>query len=251
MKNQSKFIPILSMVVAFSLPAHASEVDSKLTEIESFNDHSNITQVNDVFQLSDVSPDDWAFEALRNLAQRYGCIAGYPDGTYLGEQTLSRYEFAAGLNACLQEIEQLISQGNEIDDDDLATLERLIANFEAELSLLGNRIDNLEGRVGFLEDNQFSTTTKLVGEVAFTLANAFGDDIDENNTVFTERIRLQFVTSFTGKDKLLTRMTAGNIGNSLPLLKAVLMAVMGREMFLVMREWLRFPIYSKKVTLGR
>lgn len=211
-QNQSKLMALLSLVSAFCLPANASEVDAQLSEIEALG--NNQAQINNVFQLSDVSPDDWAFEALRNLAQRYGCIAGYPDGTYQGNQPISRYEFAAGLNACLQKIEQLISQGNEIDDDDLATLERLIANFEAELSVLGNRIDNLEGRVGFLEDNQFSTTTKLVGEVAFTLANVFGDDIDENNTVFTERIRLQFVTSFTGKDKLLIRMTGGNIGNS-------------------------------------
>ncbi|MEO1006843.1 MAG: iron uptake porin, partial [Cyanobacteria bacterium J06638_38] len=71
----------------------------------------------------------------------------------------------------------------------------------------------LEGRVAFLEDNQFSTTTKLVGEVAFTLADAFSDDSDAQ-TVFTDKVRLQFVSSFTGKDKLFTRLTAGNIANS-------------------------------------
>lgn len=206
MKIQSKLVTLLSLILGFSLPVSASEIEKTKP--------MTIAQVNNVFQLRDVSPGDWAFEALRNLVERYGCIAGYPDGTFRGDRTLSRYEFAAGLNACLQQIERLINSGTEIPDSDLATLERLISTFETELSTLNTRVDNLEGRVGFLEDNQFSTTTKLVGEVAFTLASVFGDDIDDSNPVFTERIRLQFVTSFTGKDKLFTRMTAGNIGNS-------------------------------------
>jgi len=214
MKIHSKLVALLSTVLTCSLPATASELDSKLTEIENLSESNSIGQVNRVYQLQDVAPGDWAFEALRNLVERYGCIAGYPDGTFRGNRSLTRYEFAAGLNACLQQIERLVSNGNEIDDSDLATINRLIETFEAELSTLGTRIDQLEGDVSVLENTQFSTTTKLVGEVAFTLANAFGEDIDNSNTVFTERIRLQFVTSFTGKDKLITRMTAGNIENS-------------------------------------
>ncbi|NES87212.1 MAG: S-layer homology domain-containing protein, partial [Moorea sp. SIO2B7] len=54
-------------------------------------------QVNKVYQLRDVQPTDWAFEALRNLVERYGCIAGYPNGTFRGNRALSRSEFAAGL----------------------------------------------------------------------------------------------------------------------------------------------------------
>ena len=61
-----------------------------------------ITQnVTSVSQLSDVRPTDWAFPALQSLVERYGCIAGYPDRTFRGNQATSRYEFAAGLNACL------------------------------------------------------------------------------------------------------------------------------------------------------
>ncbi|HBB32401.1 MAG TPA: hypothetical protein DC064_11540, partial [Cyanobacteria bacterium UBA9273] len=44
-------------------------------------------------------PGDWAYEALRSLVERYGCIAGYPDGTFRGNRAMTRYEFAAGLNA--------------------------------------------------------------------------------------------------------------------------------------------------------
>jgi len=173
----------------------------------------SLDQVTSVGQLRDVSPGDWAYEALRSLVERYGCIAGYPDGTYRGNRALTRYEFAAGLNACLQQIERLIGDGGEIPD--LTTLRRLIQEFEAELATLGARVDNLEGRVAFLEDNQFSTTTKLRGEVIFGLADTFGDNIDtgddETNLIFADRVRLNLETSFTGRDRLRTRLRARNI----------------------------------------
>lgn len=69
----------------------------------------SIEQVTSVSQLSDVQPTDWAFQALQSLVERYGCIAGYPDGTYRGNRALTRYEFAAGLNACLDRVNELIA----------------------------------------------------------------------------------------------------------------------------------------------
>ncbi len=184
------------------------------------NDAGSFDQVTNVNQLRDVSPGDWAYEALRNLVETYGCIAGYPDGTYRGNRAMTRYEFAAGLNACLQQIERLIaaSTADFVTKDDLVVLQRLLGEFEAELATLGTRVDNLEGRVAFLEDHQFSTTTKLKGEVIFSLNSAFGDeradgsddDID-NQVTFADRVRLAFDTSFTGKDRLRTRLQAGNI----------------------------------------
>ncbi|MEM9213075.1 MAG: iron uptake porin [Cyanobacteria bacterium P01_F01_bin.150] len=174
-----------------------------------------MAQVTSVSQLSDVQPTDWAFQALQSLVERYGCIAGYPNGTYRGNRALTRYEFAAGLNACLDRVNELIAAGlaDKVSREDLAVLQRLQEEFAAELATLRGRVDALEARVAEVEANQFSTTTKLVGEVAFTVANAFGDDVD-SEVSFTDRIRLQLVTSFTGEDRLLTRLTAGNVGNS-------------------------------------
>ncbi len=174
-----------------------------------------ISQVTSVSQLSDVQPTDWAFAALQSLVERYGCIAGYPNGTYRGNRALTRYEFAAGLNACLNRVNELIttSTADIVSRQDLETLQRLQSEFSAELATLRGRVDALEARTAEIEVNQFSTTTKLQGEVAFTLAGAEGDDVD-TEIVFNDKIRLQLVTSFTGKDKLLTRLTAGNIGNS-------------------------------------
>ena len=95
-----------------------------------------ISQVTSVSQLSDVQPTDWAFAALQSLVERYGCIAGYPNGTYRGNRALTRYEFAAGLNACLDRVNELIatSTANIVSREDLDTLQRLQQEFSAELS---------------------------------------------------------------------------------------------------------------------
>ena len=171
-------------------------------------------QVTNVNQLRDVSPTDWAYEALRSLVDRYGCISGFPNQTYRGNQPLSRYEFAAGLNSCLNQIERLIASGAADSDPDLETIERLSQEFEAELATLNGRLDEVESKTATLEDSSFSTTSKLVGEAAFTIADAFGDDIEDTETVFNDRVRLTFVSSFTGEDQLFTRITAGNVGNT-------------------------------------
>lgn len=70
-----------------------------------------IEQITSVSELKDVEPTSWAFEALRSLVERYGCIVGYPDRTYRGNRALTRWEFAAGLNACLNTIERVIQEG--------------------------------------------------------------------------------------------------------------------------------------------
>ena len=177
----------------------------------------SMDQVTNVSQLQDVEPTDLAYEALRSLVERYGCIAGYPDGTFRCNRALSRYEFAAGLNACLLQIEKLIaaSSADFVTKEDLATLQRLIDEFGAELATLRTRVDNLEGRTAFLESHQFSTTTKLAGEAIFAVADAFGGIGDDVNTVFHDRVRLNLLTSFTGKDRLITRLQGGN---AIPLL---------------------------------
>ncbi|MDJ0591545.1 MAG: iron uptake porin [Pleurocapsa sp. MO_226.B13] len=205
---------------------------------EATNLYSNhyLAQINRVSQLKDVSPDDWAYEALRSLSERYNCINGFADGTFRGQQTLTRYQFAAGLNSCLQQIENLITSSETIAAEDLQTFERLRRDFEVELATLAGRVDNLEARVATLEDNQFSTTTILNGEVIFALTDAFGgdppggcsiiEDIDgvdtadgadcvnrddpDTETVLTYTARLGLQSSFTGKDRLRMYLTSGN-----------------------------------------
>ncbi|MBW4540453.1 MAG: iron uptake porin [Myxacorys chilensis ATA2-1-KO14] len=175
--------------------------------------NSSAGQVTSVSQLSDVRPTDWAFQALQSLVERYGCIAGYPDRTYRGNRALTRYEFAAGLNACLDRVNELIaaSTADLVKKEDLATLQKLQEEFAAELATLRGRVDALEARTTTLEKQQFSTTTKLAGEAIFAVTDEFGvDGTNGNNTVFQNRIRLSLNTSFTGNDLLVTRIAAGN-----------------------------------------
>ena len=167
-------------------------------------------KVTNVNQLRDVSLTDWAYEALRSLVDRYGCIVGFPNQTYRGNQALSRYEFAAGLNACLNQIERLIASSEAVLREDIETINRLMQEFEAELASLDGRVDNLESRTAFLEDHQFSTTTKLKGSVVFALADVFGGDGGRNQTVFQERVTLTLASSFTGKDLLIISLWQGS-----------------------------------------
>ncbi len=176
---------------------------------------ASVGQVTSVSQLSDVRPTDWAFQALQSLVERYGCIVGYPDKTFRGNRALTRFEFAAGLNACLDRVNELIaaSTADLVKKEDLATLQKLQEEFAAELATLRGRVDALEARTSTLEKQQFSTTTKLAGEAIFAITDEFGvRGTGGNNTVFQDRVRLALNTSFTGKDLLVTRLAAGNAG---------------------------------------
>lgn len=196
----------------------ASDILKQINSYSNENGNNSLGQVTNVTQLSDVSPSDWAYEALRSLVERYGCIAGYPDRTFRGNRAMSRYEFAAGLNACLNQVERLIasSTADFVRKQDLEALQRLVQEFRTELTTLGARVDKLETRTAFLESRQFSTTTKLGGEVVIALAGvASGNTVNDNevskNTVIGNRVRLDFNTSFTGKDLLRTRLQAVNL----------------------------------------
>jgi hypothetical protein len=186
-------------------------------DAQSVDSNNALAQVTSVSQLSDVQPTDWAFQALQSLVERYGCIAGYPDGTYRGNRALTRYEFAAGVNACLDRVNELIAAGtsNLATREDLATLQRLQEEFAAELATLRGRVDAVEAVTAELEANQFSTTTKLEGEIVFGVAgivtgdNVAGEDLDDS-TVLVDRVRLNFESSFTGRDALEIELETGN-----------------------------------------
>jgi hypothetical protein len=213
---------ILAQIKDYNLenegPALEPATSDLLQQIQEYNGENNDSSLNQTVQgaskFRDVRPTDWAFQALSDLIDRYDCLVGYPDGTFRGNRPLTRYEFAAGLNACLNQIERLIAEATAdfVTREDLETLRRLLQEFEAELATLGTRVDSLEARTAFLEDHQFSTTTKLAGEVIFALSDAWGDSTADNvNTVFQNRTRLNFLTSFTGKDQLQVRLQAGDI----------------------------------------
>ncbi|MGB8697969.1 MAG: iron uptake porin, partial [Thermosynechococcaceae cyanobacterium] len=189
-----------------------NSVSGLMSDVKS---NAAIGQVTSVSQLSDVQPTDWAFQALQSLVERYGCIAGYPDGTFRGNRAATRYEMAAALNACLDQISDRFAT-----KEDLAAVKALQEEFKAELATLKGRVDGLEARTATLEAQQFSTTTKLQGEVV--MAGQYGDVLNADgvagNNNFDSRasalarVRLNFNTSFTGNDLLQTQLEVGNGG---------------------------------------
>jgi membrane-bound inhibitor of C-type lysozyme len=186
-----------------------------------------VAQVSSVSELTDVDPNSWAFQALKSLVERYGCIEGYPSKKYLGNRPLSRYEFAAGLNACLDKVGEQIAAAtaDKATKDDLAAVQRLQEEFKTELATLRGRVDALEAKTKELEAQQFSTTTKLDGSVVTAIQGgsasgnvspggvfggpflgAAGTPGGAANTTFVGRTTLNLRASFTGKDELLVRL---------------------------------------------
>jgi hypothetical protein len=216
--------------VSNSYPVPSTSIELSQFQLDSSidaNDSPNsMEQVSSVSQLSDVQPSDWVFQALQSLIERYGCVVGYPNQTYQGNQALTRYEFAAGLNACFDRLNELIATGTTdlVTKSDLAVLQTLQEQFAAELAILRSRVDVVATQTAQLEATQFSTTTQLSGEAIFGITGIFGSEkaatINSNQTepldesvIFSDRIRLRLNTSFTGQDLLRIRLQVGNTPN--------------------------------------
>jgi hypothetical protein len=192
-------------------------------------DSSEIEQVTLVSQFKDVEPTDWAFQALQSLVERYACIAGYPNGTFRGNRALSRYEFAAGLNACLDRVNELIatSTSNAVTKEDFTKLQKLGEEFAAELATLRGKVDTLEAKTTELEANQFSTTTKLFGQAIIGIQGRSENSADlspkdgiketiDNGTKINviSNVQLTLLTQFKNRSFLVTGLQAGNGGTA-------------------------------------
>ncbi len=182
-------------------PVAANAADLNMSAVNQYSTE----QVTSVTQFSDVQPTDWAYQALSQLVERYGCVAGYPNGTFGGGRAMTRYEAAALLNACLDRVTEQTDE-----------LKRLANEFRDELTVIQGKVANLETKVASLEATQFSTTTKLRGEANFVLGGV--DDYqtkggDVTHTAFNYDLRLNLDTSFTGQDLLRTRLRSSNFSN--------------------------------------
>jgi hypothetical protein len=237
--NQLMLAPVALGMVA---PVAANAAELNMAAVNQYSE----SQVTSVSQFSDVRPTDWAYQALSNLVERYGCVAGYPNGTFGGGEAMTRFEAAALLNACLERV-------SETTDE----LRRLLNEFQGELAVLRGRVDGLEQKVGVLEAQQFSTTTKLKGEANFILGGVPGartvNGTNVGNTAFNYDLRLNFDTSFTGKDLLRTRLRSGNFsaqpfGSSSSILKLD-KAESTSNVVNIDRLYYSFPALAKGVTL--
>ena len=72
-------------------PVAANAADLNINGVSDYASDEDIEQVTSITQFSDVYPTDWAYQALANLIERYGCVASYPNGTFRGNRAMTRY----------------------------------------------------------------------------------------------------------------------------------------------------------------
>ena len=229
----------LATMVSYGTSAYAIEqpIDLAIDLPTADSGDDSLDQLTSVSQLTDVKTTDWAFQSLQSLVERYGCISGFPNKTYRGDRALSRYEFAAGLNACIDRVNDLIAaNSNGAKREDLTTLRKLQEQFAAELAMLRGKVDGLDSKIAILEKQQFSTTSKLYGQIVVGLqgSNNIGVDLfpkdgikersGQANLNFGYNAQITIATSFRGDDLLLTGLQTGNIASS----ASVLSTNMGR-----------------------
>ncbi|NJM46855.1 MAG: iron uptake porin [Alkalinema sp. RU_4_3] len=192
----------LALLISSGAPALAQTTD--LPDLSPDNTPpTGLEEVNSVDQLTDLSPDHWAYKAVKNLIERYGVLSGYGDKTFKGNRPLSRYEFAASLSALMEQIQTY----NKIQQDDLVTLKRLQTAFQESLKEVADRLNKADGKIAQLQRQNFSPTTTLHTQISQAITNG-----PAARLTAVSRLRLDLNTSFTGVDQLTTQLEWGNNG---------------------------------------
>ena len=143
---------------------------------------------------SDVTPDSWAYQAVSQLANA-GVINGYPDGTFKGQNNITRYEMA-------QMVAKAMANQDRANAEQQAMINRLADEFSNELNNLGVRVARLEDRVG---------NVKVTGDARLRY-----QDSEHGKSTFDARARVQFNAKVNDRTDAVVRLTSGNIefGNS-------------------------------------
>ena len=144
---------------------------------------SSFVMANNAF--SDVTPDDWSYKAVSQLADE-GVIDGYPDGTFKGNKNITRYEMG-------QIVARLMAKEDTLTTDQKATLDKLSSDYAGELDTLGVRVDKLENQV-------FKDTTFLYDFRASAMPsydNIFKDSEHDHDDSMGFRFRVNSYTKIT------------------------------------------------------
>ena len=143
---------------------------------------------------SDVTPDSWAYQAVSQLAAA-GIVNGYPDGTFKGQNDITRYEMA-------QMVAKAMANQDRANAEQQAMINRLADEFSNELNNLGVRVARLEDRVG---------NVKVTGDARLRY-----QDAEHAKSKFDARARVQFNAKVNDRTDAVVRLTSGNfeLGNS-------------------------------------
>jgi len=186
------------------LAANASEVN-----LDSIVDYATPIEQESSAQFSDVVPGDWAYTALQNLSESYGCVDNAYTQTLKNGQALTRYEAAALINACLENGLSANAEGFSSEAS------RLTSEFGSEMAILKGRVDGLEYRASEFQAGQFASTTQLSGAAAMVIGGEGGDGALGYEAVrATYSYKVDLNTSFTGEDNLYAGFETGNINSS-------------------------------------
>ena len=134
---------------------------------------------------SDVTPDSWAYQAVSQLAAA-GIVNGYPDGTFKGQNDITRYEMA-------QMVAKAMANQDRANAEQQAMINRLADEFSNELNNLGVRVARLEDRVG---------NVKVTGDARLRY-----QDQEKGNSKFDARARVQFNAKVNDRTDAVVRMT--------------------------------------------
>ena len=156
---------------------------------------------------SDVSSDSWAYQAVSQLAEA-GIVNGYPDGTFKGQNNITRFEMA-------QMIAKAMANQDRANAEQQALLNRLADEFSNELNTLGVRVARLEDRVGNVKVTgdvrlRYLGSQEKDGKFVNDGTNLRGFEYSKHNT-FDARARVQFNAKVNDRTEAVVRMTTGNI----------------------------------------
>ena len=138
---------------------------------------------------SDVTPQDWAYQAVAQLAAQ-GVVNGYPDGTFQGQHNITRFEMA-------QMVAKAMARQERTDAEQQAVINRLANEFSTELNNLGVRVSTLENKVG-----NFAFT----GEARLRYQNSKNEDTNTYKSKFDYRARVQFDATVNDNTKAVVRL---------------------------------------------
>ncbi|KKZ14468.1 MAG: hypothetical protein TQ37_01120 [Candidatus Synechococcus spongiarum 15L] len=224
---------LVSAPVAALLPVALAPVSGLASEfnlnLDSVQEYS-LAQGASIRDFSDVYPTDWAYQALAELVETYGCVGGYPDGTFRGDQPITRFEMASLLSKCMNAMSAKMDMMSENMGamEDMETLETLVSSFEEELITLKGSVDGLDAKVSELEDSQFSTTTKASFEIVTDFVYFASDNnaaragepeqrktryYENSGIALSSEVEVGFETSFTGSDTLSFSLTGDLLSN--------------------------------------
>lgn len=134
---------------------------------------------------SDVTPDDWSYKAVSQLADE-GVIDGYPDGTFKGNKNITRYEMG-------QIVARLMAKEDTLTADQKATLDKLSTDYAGELDNLGVRVDKLENQV--FKDTTFMYDFRASAMPSYD--NIFKDSDNDHDDSMGFRFRVNSYTKMT------------------------------------------------------